>query len=278
MQWWTTLSGLWHSRQQSEKEAEWERTVRKAVVELLRGTLYVIGIISIGVFGYVLLEDYSYLDALYQTVITLTTVGYGEVQELNRDGQIFTIFLMLFGITFALIYLGKLADLVVNGQVKWAWNEMRKRNMLQEWNGHTVYIGVGKMGLLILRKRFRGSDGNIIGNVVVVDIDGAAVDEVRERGWTVIKGDATDKEVLDEAGIERAAELWVMTGNDAANAFVTLWAKHVNQDIRVTARCVSPENREVMRAAAMADVVVSPLTDIAEEVVKAQAEQAAASS
>ena len=214
----------------------------------------------IGVVGYVLIEDFSPFDALYQTVLTLTTVGFQEVHPLSREARAFTIFLMVFGVGTALYLLTAIATLVLEGDVYRDIGERRKRRMIDQMSGHTIFVGAGRMGSRL------ASDAVAAGrSIVVIDDDGEAVERARERGWPVIKGDAEVESVLTSANVAQASRLYVVTGDDSVNALIAFRAKELSPDVHIATRCNDPDNARLMRRIG-ANEILSPVDMIAASV------------
>lgn len=220
---------------------------------------------GLGVIGYVVIDDFSPFDALYQTLLTLTTVGFQEVYPLSRGARIFTVFLMVFGVGIALYLLTSIATLLLEGDLYRDVLDRRRRRMIEQLNGHTIFIGAGLLGSTVID--FATTDD---ASFVVVEADARAAADARERGWLVMEANALDAEVLRAAGADRARELYVLTGDDGANLIATLRAKEISPNLRVVARVNRPGNEDLMQNAG-ADEVLSPFRIAAEQVAASMA-------
>ena len=178
------------------------------------GICLLAAIILVGWVGYVLL-GFGALDALYQTVTTITTVGFREVEPLTGAGQIFTMVLILAGVGTALYTLTVLLELLVEGHLGQAMERRRMDKRIAALTGHVIVCGWGRVGRAIAREL------DTAGRAFVV------IDNDPDRTATIaphlyLLGDAYDDAVLLQAGIERAAALVAAVSTDAANLFITL--------------------------------------------------------
>ena len=216
---------------------------------LVRAVLLLLGVLGVGTVGYLLL-GLSPLDALYQSVTTVTTVGFREVGEPTAAFQWFTIFLVLLGVGGVLYALGNLLEALVEGRISEGFGRRRMERQLAELQGHVIVCGWGRVGQAICAA-LEGRRNEVF---VVVERDArqaATVDGL------VVVGEATDDGVLKRAGIERARALVVALPNDADSVYVTLSARRVSPDLFIVARAhVGPA--EVLLAQAGADRVVKP--------------------
>ncbi len=192
----------------------------------------VAGVVLIGTVGYRLLERWSLLDSVYMTVITLATVGYGEVHPLSDGGRIFTILLILGGIGVMTYAFSTMTAIIVEGDLSTAFKRRRMQKEIEKLSGHYVVCGGGHAGGVIageLKKTGRA--------FVVVDKDKEVLAQMAERigekGFLAIEGDATADETLKRAGVERAAGVFAVLAKDQDNAFVALSAKGLNAKARV---------------------------------------------
>jgi voltage-gated potassium channel len=222
---------------------------RRIVVLLLVPT----GLVVIGTIGYFVLEkDYTLFDALYMTVITLTTVGYEEVHRLSTAGRLFTIFL-LFGGVFALFYAAtEFLRAVVTGEVQQVWGRQRMERNLAALKDHLIVCGYGRMGRFICEEFSReGLD------FVVIDRQEEVLRDFRLAHGIALVGEATSDEVLRKAGVERARALVTVAASDADNLFITMSARLLNDRLFIVARAEG-EKAEPKLLRAGANRVVAP--------------------
>ena len=205
-----------------------------------------------GTIGYVAIEGWNPWDAFYMTVTTVTTVGYREVHELSRAGQIFTVFLVLGGVGAALYTFTQLAAVVIEGGLA---NHLRQRwrvRMLDTIKDHFIVCGYGRIGSIVARE-FRQQGVPF----VVIERDGARYQAAVESGVLVIDADASQEDVLKRAGIERARGLIAAVGTDAENVYTVLSARVLRPDLFIISRAESGDStRKLQRAGA--NRVISP--------------------
>lgn len=211
-----------------------------------------VSIIAWGTVGYMLIEGWGFFDSVYMTVMTVTTVGFGEPQKLSRSGQIFTIVLMLGGI-FVLFYsAGEIIRVIVSGQVQAALGRQRMERNLADMKGHLIVCGYGRMGRLVCREF---SAHKI--PFVVIDRQAALLENFQLPHGLALTGDATSDEMLRKVGVERARALVTLAGSDADNLFITMSTRLLNDRIFIVARA-EDERAEQKLTRAGANRVVSP--------------------
>ncbi len=217
--------------------------------ELIGANVALFALMLLGSVGYVVIEGWSWLDSLYMTFITLTTIGFSEVGKLSDLGRIFTIFLGLGGIGTVAFIATRSAQILINS------NSLRRRQqakMIERTKDHYILCGYGRIGSRIaadLAKR----------NVPFVIIEKAPnkLEQIVADEHLYIDGDAELEETLELAGIQRAKGLILTLPQDQANVFVTLVARELNENIFILARTDKIQNkRKLLRAGA--NTVVSP--------------------
>jgi len=221
-------------------------------VRLVRGIGTLLALLAFGVAGYMIIEGWSFFDALYMTVTTVTTVGYSEVQPLSEEGRVFTIFVILFGVGTALYILTILVQTVIEGELAAAMGVRRMQATIDSLNDHYILCGYGRVGEQIAQEL-----GQREVPFVVIDMDEHAVERCLAANHLIIEGDATDDVVLRRAGIERAEALMAASDSDAGNTYITLAAKALRPELHVIARVASP-GAEARAKRAGADRVISP--------------------
>lgn len=219
---------------------------------ILRGLGLIVGIVLFGVLGYMMLEGWSFLDALYMTVITITTVGYGEIGHLSIDGKIFTIVLIFLGIGIMAYFLGMVAQAMVELQVRSIIGRTKLGWKIKSIKNHYIICGYGRIGRIICQEL----KGNKI-PVLVVDNHPDSRQQLEADEVPYIIDDATNEDVLSEAGIERAKGLVAVVSSDADNVFITLTARGMNPNLFIVSRAEhETAERKLLRAGA--DRVVRP--------------------
>ena len=220
--------------------------------KLLAAIIGMIGILIIGTTGYMLIEGWSLLDALYMTVITITTVGYQEVQPLDSSGRLFTMFLLVVGVGGALYALTAVVEFVLEGRLGTTLWRRRMKNRIANLKGHFILCGYGRVGQEIARMlAAEGAD------FVIIDRDKDAVARAEMDGRLHMLADAADEDVLKEAGIERCRGLIVALGSDADSTYVTLTARQLEPHLFIESRISTPEAEAKLRRAG-ANQIISP--------------------
>ena len=209
-----------------------------------------VGILVIGTLGYVAF-GFPVLDAVYQTVTTVSTVGFREVHPLSTGGQVFTMGLILVGVGTVLYSFTVLLEGVFEGQIQEVLGRRRMDRQIARMSDHVIVCGFGRVGRNLAQ--YVTSAGQ---DVVVIEQDPARA-AAAEGSVHVVRGDATSDEILRDAGIERARVLVTALNTDADNLFVTLTARSLCDDLFIVARA-RVESSEAKLAQAGADRVVNP--------------------
>lgn len=211
-----------------------------------------LALVLIGTLGYCFIEGWSLLDGLYMTVITLSTIGYGEVRPLSDSGKVFTILLILGGVFTFLYTATEIIRAVVSGEVAEMLGKQQRELALAEVHNHIIVCGYGRMGQLVCREFARDEVP-----FVLIDISEEALHDLDLPGGLALVGDATSDEVLRHAGIDRARALVTVMASDADNLFTTLSARLLRSDLFIVARVEAVESEaKLLRAGA--NRVVSP--------------------
>jgi voltage-gated potassium channel len=219
---------------------------------LITSVLLLLSLLVLGIVGYMLIEGWSFLDAVYMTVTTVTTVGFREVKPLGDGGRIFTIFLILFGVGVAFYILTSLVALVVEGDLGLALGLRRMKGKIEALRDHYILCGFGRVGEEIARDLVaRGV------RFVIVDSNPEALERARKQDYLLVEGDASSDAILLEAGIERARCLLAASDSDSGNTYIVLTAKALNPRLFVVARAGQRGSATPMLRAG-AERVISP--------------------
>jgi voltage-gated potassium channel len=211
-------------------------------------------LILVGTLGYAFIEGWSLFDALYMTVITLTTVGYEEVHELSPAGRAFTMVLLLGGVVVFLYAVTEAFRGIISVELRTALGRQRMERSLAELRQHLIVCGYGRMGHLVCAT-FAAQRLPF----VVIDREPQFLEDFDLPHGVALHGDATVDEVLRRAGIERARGLVAVTASDADNLYITLSARLLNDRLFIVARA-EDERAEQKLLRAGANRVVSPYT------------------
>jgi voltage-gated potassium channel len=216
------------------------------------------GVLIIGTVGYHFISEgkSSIIDCLYMTVITVSTIGYGEIVDLSNKpyGRLFTIFIALSGIGTLTYILSSITAFIVGGELKEVFRRKRMNNKAMAFNNHYIVCGIEGVGHYIVKELITTKRPHII-----VDNSEDHINELLRTfdEKVYIIGDAMEDTTLLEAGIERAAGLFAVTGDDNHNLVISLSARQLNPKIRIVARCRHVNNMEKMKKVG-ADSIVSP--------------------
>ena len=205
-----------------------------------------------GTFGYMALEEWSFLDAAYMTAITLSTVGFLEVHEPTAAGRIFTIFLIFTGVGYFLYLAGVVIGGVVEGEMKTLLRRHRLDNKIKKLNDHYIVCGYGRIGRVLCN--FIREDTS---DIVVIEQDEEMIPTLERDKIHYLVGDASDEELLEKAGIAKAKTLVAALATDTANVFLVLTVRQLNPDIYIMARASNPQVRKKLIVAG-ANRVESP--------------------
>ncbi len=214
---------------------------------LLFGTLT-----GVGCLGYMFIEGWRFMDALYMTIITIATVGYGEVHEVSSAGRIFTLILILLGGGFFLFLMSDIIKFLVEGRIRLILGRHKLDTQIKKLKGHYIVCGYGRIGRLLTQYLVQKYI-----DVVIIERDEACSEIMINDGVLYLLGEATDEDLLLRAGIKRAKGIIAVTATDAENVFLVLTAKQLNPDIFIVARAGQDSVKKTLSAAG-ADKVISP--------------------
>lgn len=208
------------------------------------GLITFLAIIIIGTIGYsILVEDWNVIDALYMTIITISTTGFREVHPLTIPGKIFTIFLIISGVGTLAYTGGRTVQLLVETQL---FRRRRMSRKLVELKDHHIVCGYGRVGRGICDELHAAKTP-----FVVIEKEPEKIDQIIVQGFLFVNGDATSDDILISAGLKRAKGLVATLATDAENVFTTLSAKNINPNIFIVARAMAEETEsKLMKAGA----------------------------
>jgi len=224
--------------------------------QLRFAALVVVALILLGTIGYMTVERWPFLEALYMTVITISTVGYGLPQPLSPAGTIFTCVLILAGVStlFAVVFwtIGNAIEAAAADKMQFMFWRKKMEKAIRAIKDHYIICGYGRMGQAIAEElRARKAP------YVVVENNPQQLPKLIAEKSLFIEGDATDENVLISAGVERAKGLITVAPSDADNTFIVLTAKGLNPNLFIVARSIKVEDEPKLRRAG-ADRVMSP--------------------
>jgi len=209
-------------------------------------------ILAIGVTGYMILSGDTFVNALYMTVITITTVGFGEVHPLSPEEKIFTIFLILTSISIFGYTVSSFTEYIISGQLFKQLKLKRVQKTIEKLEGHTIVCGFGRNGKQAIVKL-----KNYQKEYVVIERNKNLIEKLDTEEILNVEGDATTDEILIKAGIKRAKNLITALSSDADNLFVVLSARQLNKDCTIISRASKESSYSKLKIAG-ADNVIMP--------------------
>jgi len=208
------------------------------------------GLLALGASGYMVIEGWPFMDALYMTVITIATVGYGEVHKVSTAGQIFTVLLIFLGVGFFLYVVGNTVQFLVEGRIRHVLGRRILDKQINKLKDHFIICGYGRMGRALcsyLIQKYL--------NVVVIEQNTKRVPVMDEDGILYLVGEATDETILMKAGIKSARGIISVLGTDADNVFLVLIAKGLNPELFIMARANQNSTEKTLYTAGATKVV-----------------------
>ena len=228
--------------------------------QLLKRLLLIAALLTtavlIGTVGFVVVEGWPAFDSFYMTLMTLTTVGYGEVHPLSYRGRLFASFLMLVGVTTVFVSIAIVGDTLLRLELTDYFGRKRRDRMLRDISGHYVVCGAGRVGRSVIHELLRSE-----ATVVLIDNRVERARWATDKGVITLVGDATKDEVLRQAHIETAKGLVAAISSDAENVYVALSAKVLNPKLVISARATDEQAEEKLRRAG-ATAVFTPYSFI----------------
>jgi voltage-gated potassium channel len=217
----------------------------------LRISIFVlIAVVSLGTFGYVTLEDMDLFDAFYMTLITISTVGFGEIKPLSDAGRILTVFIIISGISVLTFTLGQVLTIFMEGELSQLLGRRKLEKQISRLKDHYIVCGYGRIGKIVSQEL---ADDNI--PFIIIEQNPNLVEILEQVRYLYINMDATTEAALLKAGIMKAKGIVTAVHSDANNVFITLSAKGLRPDIFILARSSDEENQEKLLRAGATRVV-----------------------
>ncbi|RKX60724.1 MAG: potassium channel protein [Thermodesulfobacteriota bacterium] len=212
--------------------------------------IWLFSLLAGGTLGYIIIEKAPFLDALFMTVITITTIGYEEHIPLSKNGQIFTIILSLSGAGLFFYLFGLVSEFIVRTTMENFWGKKMEKE-IAKLKDHCIICGFGRIGKNIYQFIHKEIP------VVVIEKNKEVIEELKENKILHLEGDASSEELLIKAGVKRAKFLVTALGDDVFNLFVTLTARNLNPSLYILARADSASVEKKLYQAG-ASRVISP--------------------
>ncbi|MEP0266247.1 NAD-binding protein [Dokdonia sp.] len=214
--------------------------------------IFVIITLLIGVFGYRMIAGYEWIDAIYMTVITITTVGYGEVYPLTPEAKLFTVILILCSVVIVGYAISVITEYIISRNTYDTLKFKKVQKQINQLSDHIIVCGYGRNGKQAVEKLKAYNHP-----FVVIDKNDEVIGRHEDGEVLFIKGNANEDEVLLEAGIERAKTLITALPDDADNLFVVLSARQLNKELKIISRAEHETSQKKLKLAG-ADNVIMP--------------------
>jgi len=215
----------------------------KELKDLRMIILLLLLVLVFGTVGYAVLEGWPLLDSIYMTIITISTVGYGEVYPLSNAGKIFSAILIVVGVGVALYAFSNLVSYLVRGYIMNIFGRRRMEDEIKKLDNHFILCGYDRIGQVIANALRREGRAFVILTPAQEEIDGA-----QEGRCLCLQGDPSDYDTLKKAGVERARGLLAVTGDDATNVFIIVSARKLRPDLLIVARASTQDSISKLEA------------------------------
>lgn len=216
------------------------------------GVFLLFAVILAGVIGFSVIEKWHFLDAFYMTIISITTVGFSEVNPLSSAGRVLTTIIILAGLGTIFYTTTMLGRVILEGEFRGTLKRRSMNRQIHQLSGHSILCGFGRTGRVVAKELH--ADGRPF---CVVEIDREMEKFLDEAGYVHIMGDATDEHVLKEAGIDRAKSVMALLSSDADNLYLTINAKELNPAAKVVARAFDDVAERRLKRAGADNVVAT---------------------
>ena len=216
-----------------------------------KALLLLVIVLTTGVLGYMLISGYSFVNALYMTVITVSTVGFGEIEPLNDQEKLFTIFLITISIISFGYTVSAFTEYIISGQLFQQLKLKKMEKKIEKLKGHTIICGFGRNGMQAMIKL-----QNYKQHFVIIEKADDIIHAIDLDGLLNVQGDATTDEVLLKAGIEKADNLITALPSDADNLFVVLSARQLNANCRIISRASNEGSYSKLKIAGANNVIM----------------------
>jgi len=214
--------------------------------KLLFPTLIFVILLLSGVFGYMCIEGWDLLDALYMTIITISTVGYGEVREIGPGGRIFTLLLIIFGVSILTYIVSLVVETLIAGEIRSVLGRRKVGKKIESLRDHYIICGYGRIGSIICKELTHKAVP-----LMVIEKDEQVLEQLEQDKILYLDGDATNEETLLDAGIKKAKGLVSVVSSDAENVYICLTARGLNPRLYILSRAEDEASeRKLLRAGA----------------------------
>ncbi|RMG71016.1 MAG: potassium channel protein [Bacteroidetes bacterium] len=227
---------------------DWGSSIR----QLVQASALLLFTSLFGTIGFVLIEGYTLVDAIYMTIITMSTVGFGTIRDLTTEGKIFSIFLIIISAGTFIYAITTITTFVVEGEIRQVFNLYQVNRKVAKLKNHIIICGLGRNGSEAAAELLRQGQP-----FVIVESNQAVIADFRQHhDVLIVKGDATQEDVLEEANIQAARGLVTALSTDAENVYITLTARGMNSRLYIVARASQEASISKLRRAGANRVIV----------------------
>ncbi|MGB1211417.1 MAG: potassium channel family protein [Lacinutrix venerupis] len=208
-------------------------------------------VLLVGVLGFKIISEYSWVDAVYMTVITITTVGFGEVQPLDDNAKIFTVFLILSSVVIVGYALSIITEYILSSNNLEDLKKKKMQKKIDELQNHTIICGYGRNGRQAAKKLLSYNKP-----FVVIEKNKETIESNQDDKVPMVFGNANEDDVLIQAGLDRASTLITALPSDADNLFVVLSARQLNKKACIISRASQETSYQKLKLAGANNVIL----------------------
>ena len=216
------------------------------------GFFFIVLLFVYGVYIYMFIEGWGLLESIYQVIITLSTVGFGEVHQMSDPAKLHTSILIFLGVGGFAYLLGSFTEALVEGRIQMFWGKKKMEKKIGSMHDHYIVCGFGRIGSVVARELLQENH-----DTVIIENGPELLEQMTEQRYLFVDGDATNDHVLIKAGVKRARAIITTLNTDAKNLYVTLASKQLNPSIMVIARAEKESSLQKLKYAG-ADKVLTP--------------------
>ena len=226
--------------------------LRRDIRKLVFATVLFIVSMVIGIFGYMIIEEFSPIDAAYMAILAFSTVGFNEVQPLSADGKVFSLIYIVVNLGIFAYIISVISSFLFEGELRKIFKNIASTREMKKLNNHIIVCGYGKNGAMACEELYAAGK-----NFIVIEKDPAVIEAVSDnKKFHFLIGSATLDEVLIEAGIERASTVISALREDSDNVFITLTARELNPNVHIIAKATEINSEKKLYRAGAAHVVM----------------------
>ena len=216
------------------------------------GFFFILLLFLYGLYIYMFIEGWGLLESIYQVIITLSTVGFGEVHQMSDPAKLHTSILIFLGVGGFAYLLGSFTEALVEGRIQMFWGKKKMEKKIGSMHDHYIVCGFGRIGSVVARELLQENH-----DTVIIENGPELLEQMTEQRYLFVDGDATNDHVLIKAGVKRARAIITTLNTDAKNLYVTLASKQLNPSIMVIARAEKESSLQKLKYAG-ADKVLTP--------------------